>query len=65
VIAIVEIEEEPAVRLTTNIVGCSPDDVHIGLPVHVVFEQYDDVWLPLFQPVPAAAPVVGGGSVSR
>jgi uncharacterized OB-fold protein len=54
VIAIVEIEEEPAVRLTTNIVGCSPDDVQIGMPVQVVFEQYDDVWLPLFQPAAGA-----------
>jgi len=55
VIAIVEMEEEPAVRLTTNIVGCAPDDVHIGMPVQVMFEQYDDVWLPLFQPVTAPA----------
>jgi uncharacterized OB-fold protein len=55
VIAIVEIEEEPGVRLTTNIVGCSPDDVHIGMPVQVVFEQYDDVWLPLFEPAQAVA----------
>jgi uncharacterized OB-fold protein len=57
VIAIVEIEEEPAVRLTTNIVGCPPDEVHIGMPVEVVFEQYDDVWLPLFQPAQAARAV--------
>ncbi|HSS10835.1 MAG TPA: Zn-ribbon domain-containing OB-fold protein, partial [Acidimicrobiales bacterium] len=40
VIAIVEIEEQPSVRLTTNIVGCSPEDVRIGMPVEVVFEQY-------------------------
>jgi uncharacterized OB-fold protein len=57
VIAIVEIEEEPAVRLTTNIVGCSPDDVHIGMPVQATFEQYDDVWLPVFQPAQPAQPV--------
>jgi hypothetical protein len=53
VIAIVEIEEQPSVRLMTNIVGCGPDAVRIGMAVRVVFEQYDDVWLPLFTPVDA------------
>ena len=51
VIAIVEIEEQPSVRLMTNIVGCAPEQVHIGMPVHVEFAEYDDVWLPLFTPV--------------
>lgn len=54
VVAIVEIEEDPSVRLTTNIVGCAPEDVHIGMPVRVVFEHHadpdGDVWLPLFEP---------------
>jgi len=50
VIAIVEIDEQPDVRLTTNIVGCAPDDVHVGQRVHVVFDNYDDVWIPLFTP---------------
>jgi uncharacterized OB-fold protein len=54
VIALVAIEEQPALRLQTNIVGCEPDDVRIGMPVEVVFEHYEDpqgdVWLPLFQP---------------
>ena len=50
VVAIVEIEEQPSVRLMTNIVGCPPDDVYIGMPVQVAFEQYDDVWLPFFSP---------------
>lgn len=54
VIAIVEIEEQPSVRLMTNIVDCDPDAVHIGMPVEVVFEHNDDVWLPLFRPRGAA-----------
>ena len=37
-------------RLTTNVVGCEPDEVHIGQEVAVRFEQHDDVWLPLFEP---------------
>jgi uncharacterized OB-fold protein len=51
-IAIVEIEEQPDVRLTTNIVGIPADDVAIGLPVRVVFEDHDPVWVPLFEPAP-------------
>lgn len=50
VIANVALEESAAVRLTTNIVGCDPADVHVGQEVSVVFEQRDDVWLPLFSP---------------
>ena len=50
VIGLVAIEEQEDVRLTTNIVGCPPEDVTIGMPVQVCFEQYDDVWLPLFEP---------------
>lgn len=50
VIAIVEIEEQPSVRLMTNIVGCPPESVSVGMPVQVTFEEYDDVWLPFFTP---------------
>ena len=58
-VAIVDIEEDPSVRLTTNIVGCSPDDVYIGMPVRVVFEHHEaddgEVWLPMFAPDPDRA----------
>ena len=50
VVAIVTIEEQDDVRLTTNIVNCAPDDVYIGMPVQVTFEHYDPVWLPIFEP---------------
>jgi len=50
VIAIVEIEEQPSLRLMTNVVNCPAQDVRIGMPVQVVFEQHDDVWIPLFEP---------------
>ena len=49
VIALVELVEQVGLRLTTNIVGCSPDDVTIGMPVRVAFEHRDPVWLPLFE----------------
>jgi uncharacterized OB-fold protein len=54
VVAIVEIDEQPSVRLTTNIVNCAPDDVRIGMPVRVTFELHPDpdgdVYIPLFEP---------------
>lgn len=54
VVAIVEIDEQPSVRLTTNIVNCAPADVRIGMAVRVVFERRSDrngdVWIPLFEP---------------
>jgi uncharacterized OB-fold protein len=48
VIAIVALPEQDGLRVTTGLVGVIPDDVRVGLPVHVVFEQYEDVWLPFF-----------------
>ena len=50
VIGLVAIEEDPLVRLTTLIVDAEPDDVVVGLPVSVRFEQHKDVWLPVFAP---------------
>ena len=51
VVAIVELAEEPDVRLTTNIVNCPIEDVHVGMEVQVLFERQEDVWIPLFEPV--------------
>jgi len=53
VIAVVEMEEDPGVRLTTNLVHVEPDAVRIGMPVQVVFEEREDVWIPLFEPAEA------------
>lgn len=54
VVAIVEIVEQPSVRLTTNVVHCPLDRIRIGMPLRVTFEHHPDadgdVWLPLFEP---------------
>ncbi|MEV7389062.1 OB-fold domain-containing protein [Streptomyces sp. NPDC091215] len=50
VVAQVAIEEDPRVRLTTNLVGCAPEELRLGMRMEAVFEQTDDVWLPLFRP---------------
>ncbi len=57
VIANVALAEDPHVHLTTNIVGCAPDDVRIGQEVAVTFLQQEDVWLPLFELTGSVDPV--------
>ena len=60
VVAIVSLDEDSSVRLTTNIVGCDPGDVHSGMQVQVVFEHHPDatgdVWIPLFTPDATRSP---------
>jgi uncharacterized OB-fold protein len=52
VIAIVEIEEQPGLRVTTNLVNCTPEELRMDMPVRVLFEERDDgIFLPLFEPV--------------
>ncbi|MUL75806.1 thiolase C-terminal domain-containing protein [Mycolicibacterium sp. CBMA 226] len=60
VVAQVALVEDPRVRLTTNIIDCDPEQLELGQRVEVVFEQHEDVWLPLFRPIadqPALAPL--------
>ena len=52
VMAYVELEE--GVRLLTNIVDCPPEQVKIGMPVEVAFDDVTaEVTLPKFKPVAA------------
>lgn len=49
VLAYVELEE--GVQMLTNIVDCAPDEVRIGLPVEVTFEDVtDEIAIPRFKP---------------
>ena len=51
VIAIVELVEQRNLRLTTNVVGCPPEAVRIGMPVAVSFRKMtDEISLPIFAP---------------
>ncbi|GFG84058.1 hypothetical protein MALGJ_07340 [Mycolicibacter algericus] len=58
VVAIVELNDEPDIRLITNVVGVPMEDVRVGMPVEVFFEDWtalpgnDDsrIWIPLFRP---------------
>lgn len=49
VIAVVELEE--GARLLSNITGCAPAEVRVGMPVRAVFEQLaPDIGVAKFQP---------------
>lgn len=50
-LAIVELDEQVGLRLTTRVVGAPVEEVQIGQRVQVQFEQHEDVWLPLFTPI--------------
>ena len=50
-IAQVQLDEQPGLRLTTNLVECEPGDARIGMAVEVTFEDRDDgVAVPQFRP---------------
>lgn len=50
VVAMVELEE--GVRMLSNVVGCAPEEVRIGMPVAVTFDPVTpEVTLPRFRPV--------------
>ncbi len=51
VVAVIELEEQADLHVTTRLVELDPNDVAVGLPVEVRFEQHDEVYLPLFAPV--------------
>ena len=48
-IVLVELDDQPALRLVSNLVDCGPEEVRIGMPVRVCFEAHDDVHIPLFR----------------
>jgi len=63
VTGLVALEEDPAVRIVTNVVNCTPEDLSPDMPVRAVFRPLAfagserRVVAPLFAPVPAPAPL--------
>ena len=51
VIAIVELDEQPDLRIVANIVDCAEPELRIGLPVEVGFEAHGEHHVPVFAPV--------------
>lgn len=48
VIAEIELEEQPGLRLLSSVVDC--EAIRIGLPVRVRFERAGEAWIPVFAP---------------
>ena len=56
VVAAIELEDGGGVRLLSNVVGVAPQDVRIGLPVEVVWDDVaPGIALPRFRPARAAS----------
>jgi uncharacterized protein len=53
--AVVVVELDEGARLVSNLAGCPPGDIRVGLPVVVTFDDVTpDVTLPKFRPVETA-----------
>lgn len=57
VIAVVELPEQPDLRMVTNVVDCEPDALVAGIPLKVRFERHDHESGPVFVPVFTPAPL--------
>jgi hypothetical protein len=49
IIAVIELDDDPALRLTSRLVDVQPEEALVGMRVRVCFEEAGDVWLPLFR----------------
>jgi len=51
VLAVIELVEQPGLRLVSNIIDIPVDDVRVGMEVEVHFDHIDDdLTLPMFRP---------------
>lgn len=50
VLGIAELEDDPSVRVLTNVVDAQPDALEVGMALEVVFERVGDQVLPQFRP---------------
>ena len=53
-IGYVSLEEEPAVRMITRVVGAPADSLRVGMPLEVDFEDRGSYAVPQFRPAGAA-----------
>lgn len=49
-VATVAIDDDPRVRLTTNLVDVDVDELRVGMRVEPRFEHREDVWIPVYVP---------------
>ena len=46
-VSLIDLEEGP--RLVSNVVGCPPEEVRVGMPVEVVYDDREEFTLPVFR----------------
>jgi uncharacterized OB-fold protein len=52
IMVLVEFDEAPGLYLTSDLVECRAEDVRIGMPLEVVFQQVNsEITMPLFKPM--------------
>jgi acetyl-CoA acetyltransferase/uncharacterized OB-fold protein len=49
-VALVALDADPRVRLTTNLVDVDLDEIRVGMRVVPQFEHLEDAWIPLYAP---------------
>jgi len=50
VVAWIELEEQTGLKMVSNVIGCEPSTVSVGMPVEVVFEDVTaEITLPKFK----------------
>lgn len=48
---IVELDDAPGIRLISNVIDCTVEEVKIGMPVQVLWNPIQDGWkVPIFRP---------------
>jgi uncharacterized OB-fold protein len=51
ILAVIELAEQPQLKILSNLVDCDEDAAHTGMQVQVVFDKVDDdLTLPVFRP---------------
>jgi uncharacterized OB-fold protein len=50
IVIIVELDVQPGLHLTSNLVGCAPEDAQIGMRLAVEFERDGEIYYPVFRP---------------
>jgi uncharacterized protein len=58
VVGLIDLVEQPGLRMLTNIVDVDPADVAVGMNVEVTFEDRSQVTLPQFRPSPIPSTAV-------
>lgn len=49
-LAVVDIDDAPGVRITAEVVTPDPENIAIGQTMRVTFSNFDDIWLPQWEP---------------